>query len=166
MSQTIKMERFFTIPVHELFGYCTDPRLIERWCAPEGMTLKVPMMDVRVGGHYRYEHMNQTGKYVCEGHFRKIIQNELLRMVDDSIRGPDGEIIASHLTCDMEFVSFASGSGISIEQSGFKSKAFANECKRSWEYCLDQLQDLVKDSGPRQFRTEEQNLNQGNRKSA
>ncbi len=151
MSHKIKMERFFTIPVHELYGYCIDPRLIEKWCAPEGMTLKVHV-DVRVGGHYHYEHMNQTGKFICEGHFRKIIQNELLRMVDDEIRAPNGEVIACNLACDMKFVSFASGSGIVIEQSGFKSKAFADECKRSWEYCLDQLQDLVKDSGMRQFK--------------
>ncbi len=150
MSQKIKLERFFTIPVHELFGYCTDPRLIERWSAPAGMTLKVHV-DVRVGGHYRYEHMNQTGKYICEGHYRKIIQNELIRMVDDEIRAPNGEVIASHLTCDLSFVSFAGGSGIVIEQSGFKSKAFAEECRRSWESCLNQLQDLVKDSGMRQF---------------
>jgi uncharacterized protein YndB with AHSA1/START domain len=153
------MERFFTIPVHELFGYCTDPRLIEKWCAPEGMTLKVHMPDVRAGGRYRYEHTHQTGKYVCEGHFRKIIQNKLLRMVDDEIRAPSGEIVGSHLTCDMKFVSFGSGSAIQIEQSGFKSEAFANECRRSWEFCLDQLQDLVKDSGLHQFTQE-------NRKSA
>lgn len=151
MSQSIKIERMFTIPVHELYGYCIDPRLIEKWCAPEGMTLRVPLFELFHGGRYRYEHFNQTGKYVCEGHFRKVIQNELLRMVDDEIRAPNGEVIGTHLACDIRFVSVGGGSAISIEQSGFKSAAFAKDCKKSWEFCLDQLQDLVKDSGPRQF---------------
>lgn len=152
MSQLIRLERFFTIPVHELYGYFIDPRLMEKWCAPEGMSLKVPQLEVRAGGRYRYEHMNETGKYVCEGHFRKVIQNELLRMVDDEIRGPSGEVIACNLTCDIRFSSIEGNSTIQIEQSGFDSKAFAEDCKKSWEYCLNQLHDLVK-SGWRELKS-------------
>jgi uncharacterized protein YndB with AHSA1/START domain len=151
MSHAIRIERFFSLPVHELYGYFIDKRLIERWSAPEGMTLKVPVFDFRVGGQYRFEHHGEAGTFVAVGHFRKIIQNELILSVDDEIRDASGKIVATGLSCSTRFASLGGGSGVVVEQSGFSSDEFARNCERSWNYCFDLLQDLVKDSGPRQF---------------
>ena len=154
MSRTITISRFFTIPVHELYGYFMDPVLIERWCAPEGMSLKVPAFDARVGGKYIYEHSNGKGIFRARGHFRKIIQNQMIQMVDDEITDPTGKIVEKKLACDITFSAFGNGSGVIIRMSGFSSAASAEECQTGWNQCFDKLQDLVKDSGIRQFHAE------------
>ncbi len=154
MSRTITINRFFTIPVHELYGYFVDPVLLERWCAPEGMNLKVPSFDARVGGKYRFEHSNGTGIFVGKGHFRKLIQNQLIQMVDDELIDPKGKVFAKKIACDINFSGFGNGSGVVINMSGFPTAEFADECQVSWGQCLDKLQDLVKDSGIRQFHDE------------
>lgn len=154
MSRTITINRFFTIPVHELYGYFIDPVLIERWCAPEGMSLKVPAFDARVGGKYRYVHSNGRGSFVANGHFRKLVQNQLIQMVDDEIIDPTGKIVGKKITCDISFTGFGNGSGVAIRMSGFETAAMADECETGWSECFDKLQDLVKDSGLRQFHAE------------
>ena len=156
MTQKIVVSRFFTIPVHELFGYFMDPRLIEKWSAPEGMSLKVPMLDFRESGRYRYEHFAKEGKYICNGHYRRIVQNEMIRMVDDEIRDPDGKLLAEKLENELIFTSLGTGSGVEIRVSGFTNPEFASDCERGWNECLDKLQELVKDSGPHQFYSEEE----------
>lgn len=163
MSQKkIEIERFFTIPVHELYGYFMDPRLLEKWCYPEGMTLHMDFLDARVGGKYRMVHTLPGKKYIANGHYRKLLQNELIQMVDDEIIGPDGKVMETNLACEIYFTSFGSGSGIRIIQYGFKDERGASECERGWSQCLNNLQDLVKDSGPRQFHAEERNQNERN----
>ncbi len=155
MSHAVKVSRFFTIPVHELFGYFIDPRLLERWSAPEGMTLHVPLLEVKVGGKFRYVHNSSQGKYICDGHFRKIILNELIKTVDDKIIDPDGNLSAKDLQTEMAFAGLGSGSGVEIKVTGFQNADMAEECEKGWNQCLDKLQDLVKDSGPHQFHAEE-----------
>jgi uncharacterized protein YndB with AHSA1/START domain len=152
----VTIERFFTIPVHELYGYFMDPRLIERWSAPEGMTLKMAMFDGREGGRYRYEHHSAEGTYVCNGHFRRIVRNEMLRMVDDEIIDPSGKVLDKKLETEVIFTSFGTGAGVRITVSNFTNREFAENCEQGWNQCLDKLQDLVKDSGPHQFHSEEE----------
>lgn len=149
------INRFFTIPVHELYGYFIDPVLIERWCAPDGMGLHVPTFEAKVGGKYVYEHTKGGEKWVAHGHFRKLIQNKMIQMVDDEILDPKGKIIEKKLACDITFSSFGNGSGVVIRMTGFSSAAAADECETGWSQCFDKLQDLVKDSGIRQFHDED-----------
>ncbi len=152
MSHEIKVSHFFPIPVHELYGYFTDPGLLEKWSSPDGMTLKVPLYETHHGGRYRYEHTSAEGKYICNGHIRKIIPNELIRMVDDEIIDPKGKIVGKKIECDVKLAFLGAGSSVEITHRGFDTEAFAQECRHGWEQCFDNLEELVKDSGPHQFR--------------
>lgn len=154
MAYQVSMKKFFTIPVHELYSYFTDARLLEKWCAPDGMTLKVPLFEEQNGGRYRYEHQSPKGLYICEGHIRRIKENEMMRMVDDEIRNPKGELIAEKISSDISFIPVGQGSEVMIVQRGFPSAEFANECEEGWQQCFMKLQELVKDSGPHQFKSE------------
>jgi len=155
MSRSFTIKRFFTIPVHELYGYFIDPVLLERWCAPQGMNLKIANFDATVGGRYTFKHTDGPDTYVANGHFRKIIQNELLQMVDDEIIDPKGKVLGRKIACDVSFTGFGNGSEVMIKQSGFSDAVTTEECQTGWKQCLDNLQDLVKDSGLRQFHIEE-----------
>ncbi len=146
-----KIDRFYTIPVHELFGYFVDPVLLQHWSYPDGMILKVVHFDGRPRGKYHFELAARDGIYVCNGHIHKYALNQRLRRVDDEILSPAGKILAENIACDIIFTSFGSGSGVEIAQSGFSDGAYALACEAGWVQALDRLQDLVKDSGLRQF---------------
>lgn len=161
MANQVTVTNFFNIPVHELYSYFTDARLIERWSAPDGMTLKVPVFEYRVGGRYRYEHQSEHGRYVCEGHFRSIQENSLLRLVDDEITDPQGKVFSQKLNCDITFKPLGHGTEVTIVQSGFKDKGFASECEQSWQQCFNKLHDLVKDSSVRQMNSGAAEVRQG-----
>lgn len=152
MSHHIKVSRFFTIPVHELFGYFIDPKLLKQWCYPEGMSLKTIHFDARVGGKYQFEHATPKETFKCHGHVHKFVLNEHLRMVDDEFFDKDGKRLEmGHPTCDIRFTAFGSGSGIEITIAGFAKEKDALDCEQGWKECLNHLQELVKDSGIRQF---------------
>lgn len=159
MAKEIKVSRFFTIPVHELFGYFIDPVLLKRWCYPEGMSLKEVHFDPYGEGSYHFEHANEDGEtYVCDGHIHKLVPNEYLSMVDDVVKDPKGMILEEKLNCEVRFHAYGSGSGVEIVQSGFRTEEGALNCATSWQQCLDHLHELVKDSGLRQFRSQEPTL--------
>ncbi|MEA3198948.1 MAG: hypothetical protein QOE90_376 [Thermoplasmata archaeon] len=48
------LEHTFRAPAAKVFAAYTDPRLVPRWWAPPGGSLRVDVMDVRAGGKYRY----------------------------------------------------------------------------------------------------------------
>jgi uncharacterized protein YndB with AHSA1/START domain len=143
MENEIVVTQYFNISAKELFNYFIDPSLIEKWSYPEGMILKVPEFEAREGGKYRYEHTNENGTFVCEGHFEQIIPRQSLKMVDDWIKSPDGKLMAEKLGCEIVFMPLGDGCDIAIRQTGFKNGEFAKECKEGWSQSLDHLQELT-----------------------
>jgi uncharacterized protein YndB with AHSA1/START domain len=54
-EREIVMSRVFDAPRHLVFDACTKPELVRRWLlGPDGWSMVVCEIDLRVGGHYRY----------------------------------------------------------------------------------------------------------------
>ena len=152
MSHKIIISQFLNISSSELFGYFTDAHLLEKWSSSNGMMVRVPRFKAVKGGRYRFEFTSADGTLVQEGHIRRITENHHIRMMDDEISGPRSHRIARKVQCDISFRSIDKGAEVTILQSGFQSTELARECEETWKQCLNQLKDLVKDSGPKQFR--------------
>ncbi len=58
------LEHTFQAPAAKVFAAYTDPKLVPRWWAPKGGSLRVDAMDVRVGGKYRYVQRAPNGHEV------------------------------------------------------------------------------------------------------
>ncbi len=145
----VKLSRFLNADKYEVFKYFTRQEFIEQWSAPEGMTLRVPKFEARLGGSYRYEHTGKDGKYICDGYLTEFIPNEKLVM-RDTVKGPDGNLLFENLESVIEFRGVGAGTEVNVIQRGFNDEASAHECQVSWSQCLDTLQGLVeKTSGPR-----------------
>ena len=142
MANEIILTRFFNIPSRDLYNYFIDPKLIEKWSYPEGMVLKVPVFEAEEGGKYRYEHTNEKGTYVCEGHFEQIVPRQSLKMVDDWIKDPSGKLIAEKLNCEIAFMPLGDGCDVAIRQSGFAGEDFVKECEEGWNQSLDHLHSI------------------------
>jgi uncharacterized protein YndB with AHSA1/START domain len=80
-DREILMTREFDAPRTLVFDAFTRPELVSRWLlGPDGWTMPVCEIDLRVGGRYRYVWRNErTGKEMATGGvFREIVAPERL----------------------------------------------------------------------------------------
>jgi len=74
-ERSIEVERDFNAPRHLVFDAFTKPELVRKWLlGPDGWTMPVCEIDLKVGGHYRYVwHKEKTGQQMgIGGVFREI----------------------------------------------------------------------------------------------
>ena len=80
-DREITMTRLFAAPRHLVFDAYTRPELVSRWLlGPDGWSMPVCEIDLRVGGRYRYVWRNdRNGKEMAAGGvFREIAAPERL----------------------------------------------------------------------------------------
>lgn len=140
-SLDVRVSKFVPMSREDVFSYFTIPELLEKWCAPNGMTLKVPRFEAREGGRYRFEHTDKNGVFVAEGHVREFVPGERLAMVDTGY-DPSGKMIFENLDCEVTFKNSLGGTDILVIQRGFPDDKFRDECSEAWTQCLDHLSSL------------------------
>lgn len=141
--QEFTTTRFFAAPIEKLFLYWTDKNLLEQWNYPDGMNLRVPKFEAKVGGSYRYEHFNDEGVYVCTGEIKEFIPNKKLVMVDQ-VQGPDGKMLFKDLELVIEFKDATEGCEMTATQRGFDDPEALDQCKVGWEQSMNRLQQLLR----------------------
>jgi uncharacterized protein YndB with AHSA1/START domain len=135
--------KFFPLERDKFFTYWTTPKYLEQWSSPDGMTLKVPQLEAKQGGKYRFEHTSDNGLYVCTGYFKEFIADKKLVQID-TVKDPSGATIFQNLKSIIEFKDLGTGTDISISVIGFTDQKQVDECKTSWEQSLDRLSKLLK----------------------
>ncbi len=141
--RNFQITKHFPLDSESLFKFFSHVDQIEKWSAPEGMELKVPVFDFKVGGKYRYEHTSDIGTYVCEGEFTEITPEKKIASVDKWVKSPTGEKIHQNLNCVIDFQENLAGTEVYVSQGGFADEKAAEECKLGWEQCLNKLQEMV-----------------------
>lgn len=148
MSNEVKINKFFPIPVEKIFKYFVEPNLLEKWAYPEGMGLKVTQFEAKVGGRYRFEHTASNGLYVGTGYIKEIIPFKRLVQVDELITGPGEKKLFENLESTLEFGSQFDGTEVILVQTGFTSEESARECYDAWIQSFHHLTNLIiKDRG-------------------
>lgn len=140
---TFQTTKFFPLDSESLFKFFSQKELLEKWCAPVGMTLDIPIFDFGVGGLYRYEHKNELGTYSCNGIFTDITSAKIIVQKDKEILGPEGQILMKDIESKIEFQENLAGTEVYITQVGFKDEKTLLECEVGWNQCLEKLQGLV-----------------------
>lgn len=143
MENEVNMTRFIPTDAENLFNYFTQANLLEQWAYPEGMSLKIPEFDAKVGGRYRYEHAAKDGLYVCTGFIKELVPQKKLVTLDEVIKGPDGKAIFENLEGIVEFTTKPGGTEVRVIQRGFRDEEGALECEQGWKQSLDHLYDLI-----------------------
>jgi uncharacterized protein YndB with AHSA1/START domain len=65
----VRLERVIPAPPREVYRAWLDPKLLRRWMAPGGFTVKRATVEARVGGHFRIWHADagaDVGGFECE----------------------------------------------------------------------------------------------------
>lgn len=156
MEDGFTIKKFLPLEVSEAFKYFTDPKLLEKWAAPDGMSLKLPLFEAKEDGDYRYEHKDKKGVYVCVGYFKEFIPNKKIVQIDESVQEPSGKVIYQNLRCVVEFSEKSRGTEIILSQSGFDDDEGIENCQEGWNQCLTKLAQLI--SPRNSFNQIDQNL--------
>jgi uncharacterized protein YndB with AHSA1/START domain len=77
-DRDIAMSRVFDAPCSLVFQALTRPEYLRQWLlGPQGWTMTVCEVDLKVGGRYRYEWRHEDGREMAMGgSFREIVPDE------------------------------------------------------------------------------------------
>ncbi len=96
----VEMTREFDAPRELIFRAYTDPDLIPLWWGPKRYTTTVEVMDVRVGGKWRYVQVGKDGEvFAFHGEYREIVPPERLVSTFE-FEGLPGHIVVDSLTLE------------------------------------------------------------------
>lgn len=74
----IRITREFDASVEKVFRAHTDPELLKQWLGPRRLEMKIDHFDCRIGGSYRYVHIDDGAEYGFHGSFHEVRPNELI----------------------------------------------------------------------------------------
>lgn len=87
-EREIVITRVFDAPRDRVWQAWTDPQHVERWWGPRGFTARVPELDLRPGGRWRYVMIGPDGtEYPVKGVFREVVPGERIVTSDEFDEG-------------------------------------------------------------------------------
>jgi uncharacterized protein YndB with AHSA1/START domain len=96
-GDAVVLERSFDAPVDLIWQMWTDPEHFKAWYGPDGATIPVAKMDVRVGGTrlvcMEMQSPNGPMQMWFTGDYRQIVENERL-VYTESMADEDGNVLA------------------------------------------------------------------------
>jgi uncharacterized protein YndB with AHSA1/START domain len=96
-GDAVVLERSFDAPVDLIWQMWTDPEHFKAWYGPDGATISVAKMDVRVGGTrlvcMEMQSPNGPMQMWFTGDYREIVENERL-VYTESMADEDGNVLA------------------------------------------------------------------------
>ena len=96
-NEAVVIERIFNAPVKDVWQLWTDPDHFASWYGPEGATIPVAKMDVRVGGArlvgMEVQTPNGTRRMWFAGEYREVVPPRRL-VYTESMSDEDGRILS------------------------------------------------------------------------
>ncbi len=94
-KDAVVIERIFDAPVDLIWQMWTQPEHFKKWYGPEGFTVPVAEMDVRVGGKHLFCMASPDGsmKMWSTGEYTEIVSNERL-VYTDSPADENGNVVS------------------------------------------------------------------------
>jgi uncharacterized protein YndB with AHSA1/START domain len=96
-GDAVVLERSFDAPVDLIWQMWTDPEHFKAWYGPDGVTIPVAKMDVRVGGTrlvcMEMQSPNGPMQMWFTGDYREVIENERL-VYTESMADENGNVMA------------------------------------------------------------------------
>ena len=145
-----RLEHHINAPRETVYRALLDPRAVEEWKVPDGMTCHIHAFDAREGGAFRisltYDAPTGAGKTSAHtdtyhGRFLKLVPNEKVVEVDE-FESDDpamrGEITVTYTLADVE-----GGTEVGVTYEGLPPGVSPADNEAGTRMALDQLAALV-----------------------
>lgn len=139
LSTSLQLRRTFAAPRERVFHAWTEPKLIEQWFRPMGQRTKVAVLDFHVGGAYRFELINPSGKgSTIEGNFVEVVPPERLvfTWLTESTHGEQTLVT-------VEFKERDGLTEILLTHDRLADEAMVLIHKQGWESCIDLVAEVL-----------------------
>ncbi len=140
----VQIERVFAAPRDAVWRAWTEAEHFRRWYGPSGFTVLACDIDLRVGGHHRFELQSPDGhSYSTGGVFLEIAPPERFVMteapVDDTrqpMTGPGS--FSTVVTVVLEDLG-SGGTRLTLSQTGWPDPSMAGGATFGWGQALEKL---------------------------
>ena len=142
--------RVIRAPRSEVYRALLDPKAVQQWMVPDGMTSEVHSFEARQGGPFRisltYDAPTDSGKTTAQtdtfhGHFIKLVPDtEIIQRVefDTGDPGMQGAMTISYLLADSD-----DGTALTAVHEGLPPGLSAADNDLGWNMSLDKLTRIV-----------------------
>jgi uncharacterized protein YndB with AHSA1/START domain len=135
LDTSLSIRRIFAASREEVFRAWTDPQAIERWFKPMGLASKVTLLDLRVGGGFRFDLESPAGeRSFITGNYLEIAAPEKLVFTWSSLATHDRETLVT-----VEFVARGTETEIVLTHERLLDEDMISAHQNGWASVLDQL---------------------------
>jgi uncharacterized protein YndB with AHSA1/START domain len=141
LSQT----RVIRAPRERVYEAWTNPELLSQWLGSATTHCPEPVMDLRVGGRYRFEFAPKTPapsadgpRMAAEGEFMTIVPNELLKFTWSPTFNPDEHSVVTVMLKDVP-----GGTELTLVHENFLTEASREGHKNGWAGSFEKLVTLL-----------------------
>jgi len=139
----VRMERLINADRDRVFAAWTDPEMMKKWYAPEGMDIPEVEVDLRIGGRWRVAMQEPNGgaRHVVVGTYREVTPPERFVSTwswvpEGGTPNPDGP---EETVITVEFHEDGDGTRVVLNHEGFASGESRDNHEKGWVSCLDRL---------------------------
>ena len=134
-STTLVLRRTFTASRERVFRAWIEPKALERWLRPRGMSMTVSQLDARVGGSFRFE-LEDGGSIV--GTYLHIVPPEHL------VFTWSGEAIQGRETVvTLDFLDQGAVTEVVLTHEGLSTPAQRALAEGGWPSLFDALAEVL-----------------------
>jgi len=154
-EEALVIERMFAAPRDLVWRAWTEPRRMQRWYGPQGMTQHVCEIDFRVGGRYLYGLRSAEGwEYYTAGTYEQIVPLERF-VVTESLSDAAGNLVApahygmpdgtpATMTIIVTFEDAPDGgTKLTLRHLGWPEAGMAEHAGGGWNQAFDKLEVVL-----------------------
>jgi glutathione S-transferase len=139
---SLEIKRFINAPRERVYAAWTDPVQLKEWWGPEGVRTRKITADVRVGGAYRWDLINQDGEEMTvHGEYRELVPGKKVvftwKWDDDEAWEHRTSIVT------VEFSDRDGGTEVRLSHVQLPSEASRDRHNEGWNSVIDRLEKFL-----------------------
>jgi uncharacterized protein YndB with AHSA1/START domain len=152
-KDAVVIERIFEAPINLIWQLWTQPELFQKWYGPQGMTIPVAKMDVRVGGKrlicMEMNMPDRSMKMWFTGEYKEVVPHTRL-VYTDSMADEHGNVL-SPATMGMPDLPETTEVIVQLEELGGRTKMVMTHAgvpadsggAGGWNQAFDKMADYI-----------------------
>jgi len=140
---SLEITRFINAPRERVYAAWTDSVQLKEWWGPKEVRTRKMTADVRVGGEYRWELINQEGEEMTvHGEYRELVTGKKVVFTwqwedDEAWKGRTSVVT-------VEFFDRDGGTEVRLTHVQLPSEASRDRHNEGWNSVIDRLEKFVK----------------------
>ena len=139
---SLQIKRFINAPRARVYAAWTDPAQLKEWWGPETVRTRNFVADVRVGGKYRWDLINQEDEEMSVfGEYRELVPEKKIvftwKWDDDDVWENRNSVVT------VELFDAAGGTELHLRHEQLPSTESRDRHNEGWNSVLDQLEKFL-----------------------